>query len=194
MLCVQLKSYNQACTATSGGVSNVWFFDPTDFNFTQAAAGSDGTPGTYTAISLNTGATGAAGAKMFPVKFQRKESSFTMKQKVVGCSVQWDFEFMAQLPNISHDLNTFLMSLDAAGCCCGLGMIVRLNSGKIFVAGERFVNAAEIPYFELKQDGSELDSGKQFSDFNGAKLMIKGEYGRPSFEFSGLSTVITGLE
>lgn len=194
MLCVKLKSYNAACGATSGGVSNVWFYDPTDYNFTQAAAGADGTPGTYTAITLREGATLAGGAKMFPVKFQRKEAEFLMKQTVAGCSVKWDYEFNAQLPNISHDLNTFLMSLDAAGCCCGLGMIVRYNSGKIFVAGERFVNGEEIPYFELKQDGTELNSGKTFSDFNGAMMAIKGEYGRPAFEFSGLISIITDLE
>ena len=194
MLCVKLKSYTRPCGATSGGVANAWFYDPYDFNFTQAAAAVDGTPGKYSAIALRAGATAEGGAKLFPVKFQRKEAQFTAKQSVTGCSVKWDYEFNAQLPDISHDLNTFLMSLDAAGCCCGLGLIVRLNSGVILVSGERFVNNEEIPYFELKQDGSELDSGKTFSDFNGAKMVIKGEYSRPPFEFSGGIAALTDLE
>lgn len=194
MLCVNLKSYNAACGATSGGVSNVWFFDPTDFNFTQAAAGTDGSPGKYTAIALRAGATAAGGAKMFPVSFQRKEAEFIMRQTVAGCSVSWAYEFNAQLPNISHELNTFLMSLDAAGCCCGLGMVVRLNSGRTFIAGERFVNGEEIPYFEMKQDGTELNSGKIFSDFSGSNMAIRGEYSRPAFELDGSISIITDLE
>lgn len=194
MLCVKLKSYTAACAATSGGVANIWFFDPADFNFTQDAAAADGTPGEYTAVALRAGATAAGGALMYPVSFQRKEAEFTAKQSVSGCSVKWDYELTMQLPNISHDLNTFLMSLDAAGCCCGVGVVIRLNSGKVFVAGERFVNTEQIPYFELKQDGSEIGSGKQFSDFNGAKLTIKGEYSRPPFEFTGGVSVITALE
>lgn len=115
MLCVKLKSYNRPCGATSGGVANAWFYDPYDFDFTQGEAGADGSPSQYSAIALRSGATAATGAKLFPVKFQRKEAEFNVKQSVTGCSVLWSYEFNAQLPDMCHDLSTFLMSLDAAG-------------------------------------------------------------------------------
>ena len=35
------------------------------------------------------------------------------------------------------------------GCCCGLGLVILLNSGKIFVLGERYVNGKKIQYFEV---------------------------------------------
>lgn len=194
MLCVKLKSYNAPCTATSGGIANVWFYDPSDFNWTQDVAGTDGTPGKYTAVALRAGATVAGGAKMFPVSFQRKEAELTATQSVTGCSVMWSFEVNMQLPNLTHELNTFLMSLDAAGCCCGVGVVVRLNNGKILVLGEKYVNDEEIPFFELKQDGTEINTGKVFSEFNGANLALKGDYSRPPFEFSGGIGAITALE
>lgn len=185
MLCVTLKSYTKACASTTGGVSDIWIFDPADFNFTQ-----DATSKSYTAIALRAGAVQEDGAKMFPVKFQRKEAEFKFKHTLNGCSVKYEFDIDAQLPNLDQELTNFLTSLDDAGCCCGLGMIIRLYSGKIFVIGERYVNASSIPYFEVVMNGTEGGSGRKMEDFNGAKVMFKGEFGRMANEFTGLVSVI----
>lgn len=183
MLCITLQSYNAPCGVTSGGVSDIWIFDPSDFDFTQTTTAGVKQP--YTAVALRAGATALGGAKMFPVKFQRKEAEFKFKHSINGASVKYDFDIMAQLPNLSHDLTIFLQSLDNAGVCCGLGMIILLNSGKLFVIGERYVNTGLVPYFEVKMDGSEGGSGKKFEDFNGANVMFKAEYGRMAYEYTG---------
>lgn len=192
MLCVTLQSYNAPCGVTSGGVSNIWVFDPLDFNFTQATTA--GVVGPYTAVALTTGAIPASGALMHRISFQRKEAEFKFKHSINGCSVKYEFDLSAQLPNLSNDLTNFLSALDSAGCCCGLGLVIQLNSGKIFVIGERIVNDDEIPYFEVKMEGTEGSSGKKFDDFNGATVMFKGEYGRMAYEFTGGASVIKGFQ
>jgi hypothetical protein len=180
MLCVTLKSYTKPCGGVSGGVSRIWVFDPTDFNFTQVAKNDP-----YTVIALRDGATAAAGAKIFPINFQRKEAEFKFKHTITGCSVKYEFDISAQLPGLTNDLTAYLMSLDTAGCCCGLGLIIELNTGVVLVIGERYVNASLIPYFEVKMDGTDGTSGKKFEDFQGANVMFKGEYNRPAFEYTG---------
>lgn len=192
MLCVTLTSYNAPCGVTSGGVSNIWVYDPADFDWTQTTTAGVVQP--YTALALRPTATEIGGAKMFPVKFQNKEAEFKFKHSINGASVKYEFDLMAQLPNLSHDLTNFLRSLDSAGICCGLGIVILLNSGKIFVLGERFVNNQLLPYFEVKMDGSDGTSGKKFDDFNGANVMFKGEYSRMAYEFSGGLSVILGFQ
>lgn len=177
MLCVTLTSYNAPCQATTGGVSDIWVNDPADFNWTQ-----DATTKSYTAVAQRTG---AETAKMYPLKFERKEAEFKFKQSKNGCSIKYEFDIDARLPNLSQELTNYLSSLDSAGCCCGLGLVIRLNSGKIFVIGERFVNNEEIPYFEVVMQDSEGGSGRKFEDFNGATVKFKGEYSRMVNEFTG---------
>lgn len=189
MLCVTLTSYSRPCGGVTGGVSAIWVFDPADWNFTQTAAGDP-----YSVAARRTGATAVGGALMFPIKFQAKEAEFKFKQSVNGCSVKYEFEIPAQLPDLSNDLTNFLSNLDSAGCCCGLGLVIELNTGKIFIVGEKYVNGAKIPYFEVKMDGTEGTSGKKFEDFNGANVVFKGEYSRAAREFSGGISVITGFE
>jgi hypothetical protein len=130
MLCFQAKNYIRACGGVTGGVSDITTFDPSDFDFTQAGPVA-GVQQTYTAIALRAGATSAAGAKVFNIAFQYEEAEWTWKQSVKGCAVKYEHEFKFQLPENAQTLTTFLQALDAAGCCCGLGMIIRLNSGKI---------------------------------------------------------------
>jgi hypothetical protein len=192
MLCITLTSYNAPCGVTSGGVSDIWVFDPSDFNWSQTTTAGVLQP--YSAVALRPGATAAGGGKMFPMKFQRKEAEFKFKHSINGCSVKYEFDLSAQLPNLSNDLTNFLRSLDSAGCCCGLGLVILLNSGKIFVLGERYVNGNALPYFEVKMDGTEGGSGKKFEDFNGANVMFKGEYSRMAYEFSGGAGAIIGLQ
>lgn len=189
MLCVTLKSYTAPCSATTGGVSDLWVYDPADFNWTQ-----DATTKSYTALALRDGATAAGGAKMFRLSFQRKEAEFKFKHTLNGCSVKYEFDLDAQLPNLSQELTNYLSSLDSAGCCCGLGLVIRLNSGKIFVIGERYVNGNTIPYFEVVMNGTEGGSGRKMEDFNGAKVMFKSEYGRMANEFSGDISIIEGFQ
>lgn len=164
--------------------------------------------GIVTAINVTAGGTGytsaptvvitsavnaAAGAKVFLINFQTDEAEWTWKQSVKGCAVKYDHEFKFQLPENGQTLTTFLEALDAASCCCGLGMFIRLNSGKIFVAGEKYVNATSIPRFTVKQDGSEGGSGKLFDDFNGGNLTLKGSYSRNLYEFTGAWSAIEAL-
>lgn len=184
MLCVQLKERARACGGVAGGLSDVAIFDPSDFDFTQAAA-VGGVSQKYSAIALRAGATAATGAKMFVINFQTDEAEWTTKQSRKGCAVKYEFEWILQLPDNAQDLTTFLENLDAAGCCCGIGIAFRLNSGKIFIAGEKYVNGASITRFTITQDGSDGTSGKLIDDLNGYNLHLKGSYSRNLYEYSG---------
>jgi hypothetical protein len=99
--------------------------------------------------------------------------------------VKYEHEFIFQLPENGQTLTTFLQALDAAGCCCGLGMAIRLNSGKILIAGEKYVSGASITRFTMKQDGSDGTSGKLYDDLNGGNIHIKGSYSRNLYEYTG---------
>lgn len=192
MLCVTLKGRTRTCGSVTGGISDIGLFDPNDFNFTQAADVA-GEKQPYSAAALRAGATGVGGAKVYVVSFQEDEAEWTWKQSRKGCSTKYEHEWILQLPENEHGLTTFLQALDAAGCCCGLGIIMRLNSGKIFVAGEKYVNGSAIPKFKITQDGSDGTSGKLFDDFNGGNLHLKGSYSRNLYEFSGTWADIEAL-
>jgi hypothetical protein len=191
MLCVTLRSYSRACGGVTGGISDIATFDPNDLNFTQAAAIA-GVQQPYTAVAARDGVDIDA-ATMFVINFQQDEAEWTFTQSVVGCAVKYEHGLIFQLPENSQTLTTFLQALDAASCCCGLGMIVRMNSGKVFVFGEKYVNNASIPRFTMKQDGTEGGSGKLFDEFNGANIHIKGSYSRLPYEFTGGWDVVEAL-
>lgn len=139
------------------------------------------------------GASYAGGAKMYKISFQQDEAEWRWTHSVQGCAVKYEHEFIFQLPENSQTLTTFQQALDAASCCCGLGFLFRMNSGKIFVAGEKYVNGESITRFTLKQDGSEGGSGKLYDEFNGGNIHIKGSYSRNLFEFSGSWSSIEAL-
>jgi hypothetical protein len=265
MLCVSLQRLTRACGSVSGGISDIAFFDPYDFDFTNTTV--NGVAGAYTAIARRTAGTGAAGTavlstntvgsvnitnggsgyvvapavtftggggsgaagtativngvvvsvtvtspgtgytsaptiafnattntgKIYPVSFQQDEAEWKWSQSVKGCSVKYDHEFDFQIPDNSQTMTNWQQSLDAAACCCGLGMIVRLNNGKILVAGEKFVNGTEQPRFTLKQDGSSGTSGKLIDDANAGNMVFKGSYTRNLYEYSGDWADITAL-
>jgi hypothetical protein len=159
----------------------------------NVTAGGTGYTSAPTISFTGGGATASGGAKMYPINFQVDEGNWTWKQSVKGCAVRYDHEFIVQLPANNQALTTFLQSIDAAGCCCGVGVIARLNSGKIFVAGERYVNGSSIARFILKNDGSEGDTGKVFDDFNGGTLHLKGGYSRNLYEYTGTWASIEAL-
>lgn len=189
MLCVTLKNYSRACGGVTGGISDVGIFDPNDLNFTQASA-IDGVAQVYSAVAERVGVTTPS---VFLVSFQVDEGEWTWTQSKTGCATKYEHEFIFQLPENSQNLTTFQQALDAAGCCCGIGMFIRLNSGKIFVAGEKYVNATSIPRFTMAQDGSEGGSGKLFDDFNGGNIRFKGSYSRNLYEYSGAWSTIEAL-
>ena len=258
MLCVQLQKYTRLCAGVSGGISDIAFFDPSDFDFTQAQAIA-GVPQPYTAIVARGGGTGGTGtatisnggvsaiavdsggsdytvaptvsftggggsgavatanvsggvitgftvttpgtgytsaptvviaavgasANMYPVTFQQDEAEWKFTQSRKGCSVKYDIELDFQLPQNSHTLSTYMQALDAAGCCCGLGIVIRQNDGKIFIAGEKYVNGSTIPRFTMAQDGSNGGSGKLIDDPNAANMVIKGSNSRNLYEYTG---------
>jgi hypothetical protein len=158
-------------------------------NFTQAGA-IDGVAQPYTAVAERDGSTTPT---IYMISFQVDNGEFTVKQSVTGCSVKYELEWILQLAELAQDLTTFLQNLDAAGCCCGLGVIYRLNSGRIFVAGERYVNDSAITKFIIKNDGSDGSSGKLLDDFNGFNLHLKGSYSRMPYEYTGAWETIEAL-
>lgn len=162
-------------------------------SFTIGGSGGTGYTSPPTVVITTVGSVAATGAKMFLINFQRDEAEWTWKQSVKGCSVKYEHSFNLQLPDNSQNLTTFLAALDAASCCCGLGMIMRLNNGKIFVAGEKYVNGSSISRFTVVQDGSSGGSGKLYDDFNGGNLVLTGGYLRNLYEYSGAWADIEAL-
>ncbi len=194
MLCTTLRPYNRTCGPTSGGVARLWIFDADDFNFTQAAADPSGAK-PYSAVALRPGATAAGGARMFPIKFEKDEAEYTFKQSRKGCSVKYEHQLEFKLADLSQLITNWNAAIDAAGCCCGIGIVVQLNSGKIFVAGEKWVNSAAIDIpLEMKQDGSSGTSGKLKDDFNGETVIIKGDHMRKLYEYSDKVQSIIDLQ
>ncbi len=188
MICVTISGYNRACGGVTGGLSDVAIFDPSDFNFTQTTPTSP-----YSAVALRAGATAEDGAKFYGVKFEYKEAEWTWKQSKNGCAVKYEHEFKTRLPENSNTLTNYQQALDSASCCCGLGVAIRLNSGKIFIAGEKYVNAASIPLFMVEQNGSDGGSGKVFDDSNAGNIVLKGDYSRNLREYSGTWASIEAL-
>jgi hypothetical protein len=145
-------------------------------------------------ISFTGGAaTAASGGKMFRINFQEDEAEWTFNQSRAGCSVKYEHEWIFQVPQNNQSLTTWLQTLDAAGCCCGLGLIFRAMSGEIFVAGEKYVAGESIPRFKLFQDGTDGGIGKLIEDLNGANVHIKGSYTRNLYEFSGTWAALEAL-
>lgn len=188
MLCFSLSGFSQACGAQTGGISDILVFDPDDMDFTQGAAVAGIFPA-YTAVAL----VGTSTGKMYRVTFIRDEAEWTWKQSVKGCSVKYEHSFNFQLSGNSQTLTNFLQALDAASCCCGLGVIVRLNDGKIFVAGEKVVNGAEITRFNVLNNGSNGTTGKLYDDFNGGNIVLVGSYSRNLYQYTGAWSTLTAL-
>lgn len=146
----------------------------------------------FTKTAFTGGVTGTGG-KMFNVTFLRDEAEWAWKQTVKGCSVKYEHTFTFQLAENSHNLTTFLEALDAASCCCGLGVVIRLSSGKIFVCGEKYVNSSSIPRFTVLNNGSSGSSGKLYDDFNGGTIVLTGPYSRSLYEYNGTWADILAL-
>lgn len=190
MLCVTLRQRTGICGPTSAGISAVGIFDPNDLNFTQTAPGAGGAANPYSAVALR--ATAVAPV-VFLITFKEDEAEYKWTQSRNGCAVKYEHEIDLTVENMDQSLTTFLQSIDAAACCCGLGFFIYLNNGKILVAGEKYVNAGSIPKFKIAQEGSTGTSGKKFDDLIGANLVFKGSYSRALYEYSGTWASIEAL-
>lgn len=193
MLCVKLKSFDRVCKATSGGISRVWIFDRDDFDFTQAAADADGNKPKYTVIARRSGAT-SEGGNLFPVKFQDKEAEYRYTQSLTGSSVKYEHVMEFLLPDLDHFITQWNERVDAASACCGIGLIVELNSGLILVLGEKYVNGSSVREWKMAQNGSTGTSGRLLEDANGQTTLLTGDYYRGAYEYSGTTASLTDLE
>lgn len=192
MLCVTLKSFQRSCGATTGGVSRVWIFDREDFNFTQAAAEADGSLPAYTAIARRVGADDGL---MYPVKFEKDEAEYKYTMTRKGSSVKYDHQLEMLLSNLDLFITQWNIKVDAAAACCGIGIIIELNSGVMMVLGEKYVNANAIAGdWRITQDGSSGTSGKLRDDVNGHTAVLKGDYSRLAYTYSGTVQSIIDLE
>lgn len=196
MLCVRLKAFDKACQATTGGISRIWIFDREDFNFTQALADGDGNAQKYSAIAVRTaaGADDADGAVLFPVQFQYKEAEYRYTHSLNGSSVKYEHVIEFLLPDLDHFITQWNERVDAASACCGIGIIVELNSGKILVLGEKYVNDSAVREFRMAQNGSTGTSGRLFEDPNGQTTLLTGDYFRSAYEYSGTIASLEALE
>lgn len=151
---------------------------------TITAGGTGYTTAPSVALSV-TGPTVAAGGRLFSFGFYENTGEYTYENPdTETCSTKYSHSMVGQFLNISQGLNNYLLSLGTAGCCCGLGMIIELNSGVILVMGEKYVGNVEQKRFKLKLS-SKGGSGKKFEDFNGAEVTVKGDFIRPLYTFTG---------
>lgn len=197
MLNVVFQKYTRTCSSVAGGISRIWAYDPADFNWTETATGTAPVlvVKKYSAIVRNTGATFAGGARMFPIPVIPEESFRTGKQTSrKGCGTRWEHEVTCQIPQLSGEMEGYLQSLADASCCAGIGLVIEHFDGKLFSAGEAWVNTVTIPTFKMYMDGVETESGKVLDDFNGATLKFKGAYTRELREISVSVSVIIGFE
>lgn len=194
MLCIKLKSFDRACGPTTGGVSRAWIFDRDDFNFTQSAADADGNKPGYSAIARRAGATAIGGAMLFSVLFQYQEAEYKYAQSRKGSSVKYAHTLEMVLPDLGQFITQWNEKVDQAGACCGIGLIVELNSGKILVLGEKYVNGVAIREWRIAQNGASGTSGKLFDDENIHTAVLEGDFYRGAYEFTGGVAAILALQ
>ena len=143
------------------------------------------------------GATASGGAKFFPIGFSKNgnEAEYTYTQSRNGSSVKVEHQIEFFVPDLDQLISQWNQSIDNAGACGGIGLAMQLNSGKIFIAGEKWINEepVDIPLL-LRQDGSTGTSGKLYDDPNGQTTIIKGDYKRTLYEFTGGLSSIVGME
>jgi hypothetical protein len=98
------------------------------------------------------------------------------------------------LPDLDHFITQWNERVDAAGACCGIGVIVELNSGKILVLGEKYVNGTAIREFRMEGGDSTGTSGRLYEDPNGQTTLLTGDYFRSAYEYSGTIDSLLALE
>lgn len=194
MLSIQVSGYTKQCDPITGGVSRVFVFDPADMDWTQGAITAPGLAA-YTAVGLHGGATILGGSGFFEIGFDYLEGDYKGTPSVKGSSQKYTHQLTLHLPEMSQRLTNFIFAMQSALTCTSLGFVIVLNTGKIFIMGEKIVNAAELAavFRVIMGDGGEIGSGKAMDDPQGATVVFKGDYGRPLNEFTGGIAAITAL-
>lgn len=190
MLCVEHTRLSRKCAPSSGGISRILIFDPSDFSFTQ-----DPNTKAYTAVVRRPGAeTGPNLGFFYDIPFKRKEAERTFSQSLgTSGATKYTHTVTALIAALGQDLTNFLSNLDAASYCCGLGIIIEHNDGKVFVMGEQYVDDIPIPLFWVEHNGTEGGTGKLFDDSNGATIKFVGDYSRELNEFKGGIDAVLGM-
>lgn len=191
MLGCNLGGYIRACASVTGGVSDLLVADANDFNFTAGAADINGDPTGYNALAIRDEAAGYASTLLFPIQSVEDQIGVDIQQaNADGSSSSYEYTIAARLAQMSQQMTNFNAKLDAAALCCQMLFVWRNNDGKIFVAGEKYVNDEAIIKFKFRQDGTKVSTGKKFSEFNGEDLVIKGTYFRKPYEYTGAWSTI----
>lgn len=169
----------------------------TSVTITNAGSGYTTAPAISFTGGAGTGATATStlssgGAFLFTIDSVADQLGVDISQSNAdGSNSSYEYTITARLSQMSQALTNFNFKLDSAALCCQLVFVWRMNDGKVFVIGEKYVDADAIPRFKFRQDGSKISTGKKFTDFNGEDLSIKGSYSRKPYEFTGGWTAIT---
>lgn len=188
--CAKVISYVPAtCGVKAGGIARIAIGDATLWDFTQAAPVS-GVPQPYTAITD----LGTADV-LHTVQFTRHQASYDVTQKNNdGTAPSYDHVITFPVPDLSNLTYQWSSLVDAQGYCCGVLVVMVLNSGRVLIMGEGSVNASplQIPFYTY-QDGSKGTTGKKMDDQNQYMVSIKGQYNRPLIEYTGSLSALLAL-
>jgi hypothetical protein len=191
MIGVTVAGYTQTCTTNSGGISRLWVGDAEDFNLTSGTTNAQ-TSG-YSAIARRTGATHVGGADLFEIVLLEDSGKANITQSIQNGSAQWAYALEGQLLYVQQTMIDFAMKLDAASLCGQLIWVIQDNNGKLWVIGEKWVDASAIVKFKVKQDGSVVDFGQALNSFHGMNFKAQGNYRRPAYEFTAGFTALSAM-
>ena len=148
-------------------------------------AGGSGYTTPPTAALATSGATIAGGGCMYPFNFFENTGEYIFDNPISELGTKkFNHSLVGTMINITQSLNNYLNTLGDAGSCCGLGIVFELNSGTLFVMGERYVGNVEQRRFKITMS-SKGGSGKKFEDNNYADVTFAGDYTRALYEFTG---------
>lgn len=148
-------------------------------------AGGSGYTTPPTATLSTSGATLVGGGRMYPFRFFENTGEYTFDNPISDIGTKkFSHSMVGTMIDISQSLNNYLNTLGDAGACCGLGVIMELNSGKILVMGEKYVGNVEQKRFKVKMS-SKGGSGKKFEDNNYADVTFSADFTRALYEFTG---------
>jgi hypothetical protein len=191
MITVTVTGYQQTCATNSGGISRLWVGDASDFDFTSGTTSAEESG--YSAIARRAGATAPDGS-LFEIILQDETGKATITQSIENGSASWAYLLEGQLLRVQQSMAKFAAMLDSASICGQLLWVWSDMNGKIWVAGEQYVDATQLSRkFKLKQNGSVIDWGQAMNSFNGMNLKVAGNYYRPAYEFTGGIAGITAV-
>lgn len=155
----------------------------TAINITNGGSGYTTAP---TVVITPATATAAGGAFLYEISSNEDSISLEVTQSnSEGSSSEWAYDIKSKAAKLSQALTNFTKKMDAAAQCCQLVFVMVMNDGTILVMGEKYVNDLQIPKWKIRQDGTKMQTGATFKDFNGADLNFKGTYLRAPYEFTG---------